>query len=455
MRGPSGIRGLAAVAALGVLLLIAPAPACAEEPEYPAKTRFFRPFARTGIGFALGEKGSGEGADERLGGELSGGLALTSTTLEPAEILVTGGYRSVADGGERALGVPFLGAGAGYRLTLGDLVGLLPAAGVNLSMPVTGGDPELAPELFAETTARLHLYDRNFLTLHAGLSVPVSSPAAPSLTLGFGLERSHPVMVPLPEVEPTLDVRPERFSPDGDGENDILEVGIGTEAERAVASWTLRIYDPRSHLFHEESGEGAPPELITWNGRGDTGELVSSASDYTVELAVADRVGRTDVLRKEVLVDILVTREDGKLKIRIPSITFPPNSADFALLTDEETIEKNQEVLEELADIFSTFPEYSILIEGHANMQYYDDPERGRREQEEVLIPLSRQRAEAVKERLVDLGIERERITAVGIGAESPLVPFSDEENRWKNRRVEFILVRPSDQAEGNRETTR
>jgi flagellar motor protein MotB len=28
----------------------------------------------------------------------------------------------------------------------------------------------------------------------------------------------------------------------------------------------------------------------------------------------------------------------------------------------------------------------------------------------------------------------------VGVGGKDPLVPHSDLENRWKNRRVEFIL---------------
>ncbi len=391
------------------------------------------------------------------GGELSGGLRFTSTALEPADGILTSGYRAVFDG-ERAQAVPFVGVGGGYRVTLGGLVGLLPAAGINLSLPVgdaaSGLVPEFVPEFVTEISARVHLYARNFLTVHTTLSVPVGSSASPAISIGFGIERSHPVMVPLPPVEPALQVQPRRFSPDDDGENDVLEVRIDTRAERSVASWALHIYDPRLHLFYSENGTGAPPEAITWNGRAKTGELVSSASTYTLEFTVTDRVGRTEVLRDEILVDILVSRENGRLKIRVPSITFPPDSANFALLTDEDAIETNRKVLQELAEIFSIFPEYSILIEGHANMQYYNDPARGRAEQEEVLIPLSRGRAEAVKDQLVQLGIDGTRITTVGIGAESPLVPFSDEQNRWKNRRVEFILVRPGHQAGADQDAT-
>jgi outer membrane protein OmpA-like peptidoglycan-associated protein len=40
------------------------------------------------------------------------------------------------------------------------------------------------------------------------------------------------------------------------------------------------------------------------------------------------------------------------------------------------------------------------------------------------------------------LGIAPERIQARGLGGLEPLVPFSDAVSAWKNRRVEFLLVR-------------
>jgi outer membrane protein OmpA-like peptidoglycan-associated protein len=68
------------------------------------------------------------------------------------------------------------------------------------------------------------------------------------------------------------------------------------------------------------------------------------------------------------------------------------------------------------------------------------DPEEARREQIEELLPLSTRRAERVMEALIDRGIERNRLNAEGVGGSQPLVAFDDAENRWKNRRVEFIL---------------
>jgi outer membrane protein OmpA-like peptidoglycan-associated protein len=43
---------------------------------------------------------------------------------------------------------------------------------------------------------------------------------------------------------------------------------------------------------------------------------------------------------------------------------------------------------------------------------------------------------------LVGLGVERARLSSVGIGGDRPIVPFEDRDNWWKNRRVDFILER-------------
>ncbi len=62
------------------------------------------------------------------------------------------------------------------------------------------------------------------------------------------------------------------------------------------------------------------------------------------------------------------------------------------------------------------------------------------REHEEVLLPLSEERAEVIMEALIDRGVDEDRLSAVGRGGSEPLVPHDDTENRWKNRRVEFEL---------------
>jgi outer membrane protein OmpA-like peptidoglycan-associated protein len=47
-----------------------------------------------------------------------------------------------------------------------------------------------------------------------------------------------------------------------------------------------------------------------------------------------------------------------------------------------------------------------------------------------------------VLDALEDRGVASRLLSAVGRGGSAPVVPHSDEQNRWKNRRVDFILQR-------------
>jgi OOP family OmpA-OmpF porin len=56
-------------------------------------------------------------------------------------------------------------------------------------------------------------------------------------------------------------------------------------------------------------------------------------------------------------------------------------------------------------------------------------------------VELSGQRALAVKIKLVEAGVAKERLLAVGHGQNKPLADNSTEEGRAKNRRTEFRLA--------------
>ena len=54
---------------------------------------------------------------------------------------------------------------------------------------------------------------------------------------------------------------------------------------------------------------------------------------------------------------------------------------------------------------------------------------------------LSEQRSQAIVDKLVELGIAKERLTAVGKGQNSPIADNTTDEGRAKNRRVEFVKM--------------
>jgi outer membrane protein OmpA-like peptidoglycan-associated protein len=228
------------------------------------------------------------------------------------------------------------------------------------------------------------------------------------------------------------------FSPDGDGENDIYIATLNAEDESEIAGWSIDIREPVAPyvLFGHFEADGAPPSHIEWDGRNPQGELVQSASDYLVTFTVADVKGNSTVLEGILETDILVIREGNRLKAQVPSIVFPPEKGTFEGL-DEATLASNERILRRVAEVLNKFREYKISVEGHANAVL-----RTAREENNELKPLSDLRARAVVEELVRYGVDRSRLSSVGLGGTQPVVPYENRDGWWKNRRVEFILIK-------------
>ncbi len=107
----------------------------------------------------------------------------------------------------------------------------------------------------------------------------------------------------------------------------------------------------------------------------------------------------------------------------IPPIEFELNKAIL--------IERSKTTLELLADLMFKYPHLKLYISGHTC-------DIGNAEYNQIL---SQKRAQAVEDYLVEVGVMGEYIRATGYGEEKPLVPNDSNENREKNRRVEFHLT--------------
>jgi len=140
-------------------------------------------------------------------------------------------------------------------------------------------------------------------------------------------------------------------------------------------------------------------------------------------------------------VDILVLGTPDRLQIVLSSIYFAPNTPDYRYTISPEQAAKNLDTLDRLAETLKRYPNYNIALEGHAVSVLWDKGQRAVTEHIEVLIPLSQARADAIRTALIERGIDGARMSARGFGGSRPVVPHGDLENRWKNRRVEFILT--------------
>ncbi|MGY2945112.1 OmpA family protein [Thermostichus sp. MS-CIW-30] len=97
---------------------------------------------------------------------------------------------------------------------------------------------------------------------------------------------------------------------------------------------------------------------------------------------------------------------------------------------DSDQIEAAAEpTLAEIAKLMRERTDLSILVVGHTDATGSFDYNLG----------LSRRRAEAVVNRLVQLGIEQRRLYPVGVGFSAPVASNTTEEGRAKNRRVELV----------------
>lgn len=111
------------------------------------------------------------------------------------------------------------------------------------------------------------------------------------------------------------------------------------------------------------------------------------------------------------------------MKLELKEVYFETNSA--------KLMAESMEELNEVYQILWEHPNLSVQIAAHTdNTGTHDDN-----------MELSGRRAQAVVEALKDKGVPESMIQAKGYGEKTPLVANTTEENRRKNRRVEFIVV--------------
>ena len=107
----------------------------------------------------------------------------------------------------------------------------------------------------------------------------------------------------------------------------------------------------------------------------------------------------------------------------LQNIQFEYNSA---ALTDD-----SQSGIQMLTDFLRRNPKLKVELAGHTDnvgSATYN-------------LKLSSERAEVVRNALIDKGIEESRLTSKGYGATKPLMPNDSEEHRAMNRRTEMIII--------------
>jgi outer membrane protein OmpA-like peptidoglycan-associated protein len=121
-------------------------------------------------------------------------------------------------------------------------------------------------------------------------------------------------------------------------------------------------------------------------------------------------------------VDMQVEPLKVGMEYTINNILFPTNSYELTL--------DSKKIIKQFASYLEKNPTLEISIQGHTD----DVGEYS------LNFKLSQDRANAVKDYLIELGIKSYRLEALGYGSSKPKVPNSSDSNRKINRRTDFLL---------------
>ena len=209
-----------------------------------------------------------------------------------------------------------------------------------------------------------------------------------------------------------------------DGRLRVLVVG---REGRPLPQVAITVRGPSQHqLISDEDGVAVVEAL-------EPGAYTAHVDDraYLIALADVDVVARQEttvqlrVLRKPSRPGVVVKKREIALRRQVS----------FATGSDE-ILPNSEPILLEVADALLRNPDLELVeIQGHTDNS-------GNRE---LNMRLSQRRAEAVRVWLAQHGVEPSRLMAKGYGPTRPIVPNITQQNRARNRRVQFRIVRRVD----------
>jgi len=127
-----------------------------------------------------------------------------------------------------------------------------------------------------------------------------------------------------------------------------------------------------------------------------------------------------------------LTRQLENLQLRETESGVVVTLGDVLFASGQATlVEGGRSSLEEVVDLLQTEPDKKIRVEGHTDSLGDAD----------VNLLLSEQRAQAVMETLISMGVASDRISSLGMGEDFPIASNEDEDGRARNRRVDVILL--------------
>ncbi|MCB1581872.1 MAG: OmpA family protein [Marinicella sp.] len=186
-----------------------------------------------------------------------------------------------------------------------------------------------------------------------------------------------------------------------------------TERERIEKQLALELASQKAN-----EAEIKQAELEAAKAYAKKQEKVAALAKQEADLAFEE----IDALRRQL--ESLAARETAEgMVMTLGDFVFDSASANIK----QAAIDNFHKILE----FIDGYPDRSIRIEGHTDSSG----------SEAFNLDLSQDRADAVKNLLIEYGIDSLRIEAVGMGESMPIADNNTEAGKAKNRRVEIIIL--------------
>ncbi len=236
------------------------------------------------------------------------------------------------------------------------------------------------------------------------------------------LEVSHPDFIPTQcsaKVPSDAECRLVPASRDGQ-----LQVVTVDRAGNLVPKVPITLRGPSEHsLISDEHGSVRVDALVA-------GTYTAHVDDPIYLITVADVEIHE---RRETTLQLRVLRKPSRPGVVLKNKQIALRRQISFATGSDEILPNSEPLLLEVADVLIRNPDLELVeVQGHTD-------NRGDRA---LNMRLSQQRAESVARWLTQHGVEEDRLTSKGYGPTRPLVPNITQQNRARNRRVQFRILR-------------
>ena len=203
-----------------------------------------------------------------------------------------------------------------------------------------------------------------------------------------------------------------------------LQVLALDRAGEPVPEVPITLRGPEEHrLVSDQSGSARVESL-------QPGTYTAHVDDPGFLIAVAEVDIRE---RQQATVQIRVVRKPSRPSVVLKNKQIALRRQISFATGSEEILPNSEPLLLEVADVLIRNPDLELVeIQGHTD----------NRGDYGVNMRLSQLRAESVLRWLIEHGVEPTRLTARGYGPKRPLAPNITQQNRARNRRVQFKILR-------------